>query len=135
MVGLLREGELVAVFPEGTRSRNGELGPFRRGLLLLLKKTSATVVPTGIRGSFEAFPRGRRFPRLFRRCSVVFGEPMTAEEVLSDGGLEALRQRVGQLSGQTLAEGSGGKPPTSDSRGSSTLSGGPADPRVRAPGG
>ena len=102
MIEVLQAGDVVVVFPEGTRTRDGRLGPFKRGLLLLLKKSDATVVPTGIRGSFHAFPRGRKLPRPFRRCTVVFGEPMTAAEVLSPGGLELLRRRVAEVSGQEL---------------------------------
>lgn len=107
IIELLAHGQMVAVFPEGTRTKTGELGPFRPGLLVLAKKTGAVVVPAGIRGSFAVFPPGRRLPRLFRRCSVTYGAPMTAEEVLAAGGLEVLRHRVAQLSGQTLAAATG----------------------------
>lgn len=103
VIQLLAEGEQVVVYPEGTRTRTGELQPFKRGTLLLVKKSGATVVPCGVRGSFLALPPGRRLPRLFQRCTVAFGAPMTAEQVLADGGLETLRQRVAALSGQALA--------------------------------
>ena len=110
----LQAGEAVGVFPEGTRTRTGELGEFKRGVLLLLKKTRVTVVPAAVRGSFHALPRGRILPRLFRRCSIAYGAPMTAEEVLSKGGLEALRERVAELGGQTLAAGHGKTTSSSD---------------------
>ena len=100
MVQFLRQGETMTVFPEGTRTRDGALGPFKPGIRVLVKKSGAAVVPVGIQGSFHALPPGRRFPRLFRRCSVRYGAPMTADEVLADGGLEALRRRVAHLSGQ-----------------------------------
>ena len=102
-LAVLRRGELVALFPEGSRSSNGEIAPFQRGTLLLLKKSGATVVPVGIRGSFHAFPPGRIFPRPWR-CTVHYGAPMAAAEVLVEGGLEILRQRVSELSGVPLAQ-------------------------------
>jgi len=102
-IEVLQRGEVLGIFPEGTRSETGELLPFQRGIVLLAKKTAATVVPAGIRGSFDAWPRDRRFPRLFRRCSVSFGAPMPAEELLREGGLEELRRRIADLSGQPLA--------------------------------
>jgi len=101
MVDVLKSGQAMIVFPEGSRTRDGGLGPFKPGIRVLVKKSGAAVVPVGIRGSFHAFPPGRRFPRLFRRCSVTYGAPMTAEEVLADGGLEVLRRRVAELSGQS----------------------------------
>lgn len=99
---LLGRGELLSIFPEGTRSEDNRLGRFRRGILLLAKKTGTTVVPAGISGSFRALPPGRVLPRLFRRCEIQFGSPMSAEELIGDGGLEELRNRVAQLSGQTM---------------------------------
>ncbi len=95
----------VCIFPEGTRSRDGSLSAFKRGLLLLLKKSGATVVPVGIRGSFLALPPGKLIPRP-RHCSVHYGEPMSAQEVMQPGGLDALRQRVADLCAMPLASSS-----------------------------
>ncbi len=90
------------MFPEGTRTRDGKLHEFQRGLLLLLKKSQARVVPVGIRGSFSVLPPGSAFPRP-RRCSVHFGRVWSAEEVLADRGLEALRREVAELSGSEMS--------------------------------
>ena len=114
MIEELKAGRVACVFAEGTRTRDGDLAEFKRGLVLLAKKTGATVVPTGIEGSFKAFPRGRRVPRLFSRCTVHFGAPMSASEVMAAGGLEVLRQRVAELSGQKLAVGDGEAASNSD---------------------
>jgi len=102
-LAVLAQGEVVAVFPEGSRSRTGEVEPFQRGTLLLLKKSCAVVVPAGINGSFHAFPPGSIFPRPLR-CTVRYGAPMAAAEVLAEGGLEILRQRVSELCGAPLAQ-------------------------------
>jgi 1-acyl-sn-glycerol-3-phosphate acyltransferase len=101
-VKILDAGSVMAVFAEGTRSRDGRLAEFKKGVLKLLDKTGAIAVPTGIIGGFEAWPRHRKLPRP-HRCRVRFGSPLTAAEVCAPGGLERLRAAVAALSGQELA--------------------------------
>jgi 1-acyl-sn-glycerol-3-phosphate acyltransferase len=71
MVAHLEAGDCVAVFPEGTRSSDGRLQPFRAGALLAARLSGAPVVPAAIRGTIEAWPRGARWPRP-RRVSLSF---------------------------------------------------------------
>ena len=58
----LQAGRAVVVFPEGTRTSNGGLQPIRPGVVLLIKRAKAPVVPVGIAGAFEAWPRWRPLP-------------------------------------------------------------------------
>lgn len=74
----LEAGRAVTLFPEGTRSRDGELGEFRPGLALLVRRCRAPVVPMAIDGSFEAWPRHRRLPRLGVPVVVEIGTPILA---------------------------------------------------------
>ena len=60
----LQAGEAVVVFPEGTRTENGELSPLKPGVQLLIKRTQAPIVPMGIAGAFEALPYWRKIPTL-----------------------------------------------------------------------
>jgi len=54
----LGEGKSLIVFPEGTRSRDGKLGPFKKGPFHLAVTTGTRIVPVAISGSFEALPPG-----------------------------------------------------------------------------
>lgn len=68
------------LFPEGTRTRTGEMGVFRRGVGMLAAGTRVPVVPCHLGGPFESFPPGRLFPR-FRRVTLTVGRPVTFEGV------------------------------------------------------
>jgi long-chain acyl-CoA synthetase len=72
---VLRRGDDLVWFPEGERSVSGELLPFRPGIGLLLYRFPRPAVPVYVHGTFEALPRGRRWPRP-RPVTVVFGAPV-----------------------------------------------------------
>jgi 1-acyl-sn-glycerol-3-phosphate acyltransferase len=92
----LAAGEAVGIFPEGTRSSDGSVGPFRNGVEFLVRRTGATVVPIGLDGAHRAYPRKAWLPRP-RKLIVRYGEPWPAAQVLAPGGVEALRARVAAL--------------------------------------
>ncbi len=76
----LKRAEAVLVFPEGTRSRNGEIAPFRPGLATLAVRGNAAVVPTTIEGAFQAWPRTRNYP-LPGTVHVHFSPAILANQV------------------------------------------------------
>lgn len=92
----LEQGACVALFPEGTRSRDGTVGPFRAGVEFLVRRTGAVVVPIGIDGARRALPRGAVVPRPFK-VVVRVGEPWAPGRVLAPGGLLDLRATVAGL--------------------------------------
>ena len=63
------------IFPEGTRSRDGSLQPFRRGGFFLALASGAPIVPVSIRGTYELMPKGRRSARR-GRVGIVFHPPV-----------------------------------------------------------
>jgi 1-acyl-sn-glycerol-3-phosphate acyltransferase len=66
----------LILFPEGTRTPDGRLQAAKAGVGLICCKTQVPVVPARIFGSFEAFGKGTRLPRLGTSVSVVFGKPI-----------------------------------------------------------
>jgi len=78
---LLERGVPLLVFPEGTRSKTGEMGHFKPGAASLAIATEAPIVPIALIGAGRAHPRGSSWPKPGRLpVGVVFGEPMRAEE-------------------------------------------------------
>jgi 1-acyl-sn-glycerol-3-phosphate acyltransferase len=76
----LVRGAAVIIFPEGTRTGNGQLGEFKHGFGLIAKRAGVPVVPVAIVGAYECWPRTRLFPRP-GRIRLEFGEILTAAEV------------------------------------------------------
>ena len=75
VIRLLKSGKRVLVFPEGSRTPDGEIHDGMGGIGLILSKTKVPVQPLRISGAYEAFPIGARFPRL-RPVTVTVGDPI-----------------------------------------------------------
>jgi 1-acyl-sn-glycerol-3-phosphate acyltransferase len=76
----LESGFLVGIFPEGTRSVDGEVRTFRPGFLALARRTQQPIYPVGIVGADRIMPRGAWWIRP-GRVQIVFGSPMSASEL------------------------------------------------------
>jgi len=79
----LLAGGAIILFPEGTRSRDGNLQPARSGIGLTVIKSTAPVVPVRVFGTFEAFNRFMRFPRP-RPVAAKFGQPMLFDQLRAE---------------------------------------------------
>jgi 1-acyl-sn-glycerol-3-phosphate acyltransferase len=77
--GAFKEGRVVILFPEGTRSPDGNLQPPKPGIGMLACRAGVPVIPARIFGSFEAFGRGGRL-RLGTPVSIVYAKPMAPAE-------------------------------------------------------
>jgi 1-acyl-sn-glycerol-3-phosphate acyltransferase len=95
LLRILRAGEGALVFPEGARTRDGNLQPALPGLGFIIAKTRAPVVPMRIFGSHEALPRGSLRLR-FHPITVVIGCPMYFTELDVSADKKDLYQRLSQ---------------------------------------
>ena len=89
----LSDGRAIAVFPEGTRSRNGRLTSGKSGAAFLAMRSGAPLLPVGIAGSHRIFPGRSRWPHA-TRITFRIGEPFTLPHVPS-----------GRLDREVLADG------------------------------
>jgi 1-acyl-sn-glycerol-3-phosphate acyltransferase len=103
---ILEEGHALFVFPEGTRSRDGTLGEGRDGVAVLALRTGAPIVPVGVSGSYERWPRGQKLPRPGGRVTVRVGSPFRLADVLppdldrraaKTAATDAIMRRIAEL--------------------------------------
>ncbi len=76
---MLKDGEAVLLFPEGTRTHDGALQPLMPGFCALARRSAATIVPVTIDGGFRALPRGALLPRR-TDVSITFSPPIGPNE-------------------------------------------------------
>ena len=79
---VLEAGEVLMVFPEGTRSPTAELQPPKDGLAMLALRTGATIVPIGVSNTDRVWPKGRLIPRLGGHATVRVGTPFRVADLL-----------------------------------------------------
>lgn len=91
----LQNGKILLLYPEGTRTIDGALLPFKNGVSILAKEMNVPVVPVAIKGNFEVFPKRNYLPnfidwRKFKRYSiqVVFGESISVSGEIEKGALD-----------------------------------------------
>jgi 1-acyl-sn-glycerol-3-phosphate acyltransferase len=75
----LKRGEMLLVFPEGTRTPDGEIHRFKPGFTTLAVRSKAAILPIAIEGAYRAWPKKTRFPRP-RSVAVHFGPPILPTE-------------------------------------------------------
>jgi 1-acyl-sn-glycerol-3-phosphate acyltransferase len=81
---VLKGGEPVLVFPEGTRSPDGTLQKPQKGLGLLVHKSGVPVLPARLDGSFEILGKGKLFPRIGKKLYLNIGSPILSEKLSFD---------------------------------------------------
>ena len=94
----LKAGEAVVIFPEGTRSLDGEVGEIREGAGLLARLASVPVVPAAVEGTFNVWPKGRAYP-LPAPIRVAYGKAIPSERFREDaaGAREELGEAIRAL--------------------------------------
>lgn len=132
---VLQGGNLFGIYPEGTRSRDGELHKGRTGAARLSVQCNAPIIPVGIKGTPEIQPPDSVMMRPFKTCEINFGAPMHAADhgPVDDPRLlrtftDAVMYEISQLSGQNYIDTYASK---SDKPPEQARSTGPRDGRPR----
>jgi len=83
---ILDAGQVLAIFPEGTRSQDGALQPVREGAGMLALRSGAPVLPVAVVDSDRLWPKGSLLPKSGRRVVVRYGTPFRVTEALEASG-------------------------------------------------
>ncbi|MFQ6049546.1 MAG: lysophospholipid acyltransferase family protein [Candidatus Paceibacterales bacterium] len=75
----LKEGDILIIYPEGTRTRTGEIGKGKFGVAKIFLETGVPILPVGIKGAFELLPPGGKL-KIKRIISINIGQPLYFEK-------------------------------------------------------
>lgn len=89
---VLSDGKNLVIFPEGTRTRTGQVGVFKKTFAILASEINVPIVPVRIEGAYEAWPRTKKMPRC-HKVTVTYLPPIVPT---ADESYEELAERVRQ---------------------------------------
>ncbi|MBO7594121.1 MAG: 1-acyl-sn-glycerol-3-phosphate acyltransferase, partial [Salinivirgaceae bacterium] len=96
MAEVLKRGRNIIIFPEGTRTKDGMMGEFKKTFAILSAELNVPIVPVAISGAYEALPRGKHLPRLFSKINVKFLQPVYPKGYTYESLSEAVKNRIGR---------------------------------------
>jgi 1-acyl-sn-glycerol-3-phosphate acyltransferase len=119
---VLERGELFGIYPEGTRSRNGNLYKGRTGAARLAMTLGCPIYPVGIVGTDKIQPPGARIPKLGKSCSITIGRPIKPERYANRGAehlawrsmMDEVMYEIGEMTGQEYVHHYAGQEPARD---------------------
>jgi len=89
---LLKQGEVVLMFPEGSRSLDGQIDKLMNGFTTVAVRTKAAILPMALEGPFDAWPRTHNYPGIGPRLHVMFGEPIMPQDIDQFSGNELVEE-------------------------------------------
>ena len=105
-ISLKRAGEVIKderrfllIHPEGTRTRTGELGEFKKGAAILALSSGADIVPVYVKGAGKIYPVGRKLPKIFGKLplTIVFGRPISCAGKTEEEITSLIKERITQM--------------------------------------
>ncbi len=110
-ISLVNEGKVVVIFPEGSRSDDGQLQPAKAGIGMIVAQTGCPVIPAYLKGTYDVLPVRAKWPR-FRPVTVTYGEPIGFAPARENGEGKKFYQEVSQTVMDRIAALGGVESPT-----------------------
>jgi 1-acyl-sn-glycerol-3-phosphate acyltransferase len=99
-IEMLRKNRALVIFPEGGRTKTGELMPFKMGAFRLALAHGVPIVPVSIKGAREIWPVGELFPRP-GKLTITYHAPIEVERVADEASKAEIKARARQLARKT----------------------------------
>ena len=93
-VKIVESGECVMLFPEGTRTPDGQIHQGKAGVGMLIHMAKTPVVPVYVHGLFEIWPKGQKLPKFFKKAVAIFGKPMDFSEYFGSKGCRGIYLQI-----------------------------------------
>ncbi len=94
MAAALKQGGNLVIFPEGARTRDGHITPFKKSFAILACELGVPVVPVALKGMYDAMPKGSRLPRFRQPIRITFLPPVLPEGQSYDDFTERIYQQI-----------------------------------------
>ena len=106
-VDYLKKGDIIIIYPEGTRSRIGQIGKGKWGVAKLFLQTGLPIVPVGIKGAFKLLPPGGKL-KIERAIEINIGSPLVFPKEMSQAGqseeTEQYKKILQDITNKTMKE-------------------------------
>lgn len=102
-IKMLKEGKMVSMFPEGTRTEDGELQEAKGGIGFIIEKSGCAVVPAYIDGSYKSYPKGTKWIKP-SKVTISYGPAITPPEFLALGSGRKAYEAYAALIMQRIAD-------------------------------
>lgn len=107
----LRDGQVLAIYPEGTRTRTGKMLKPKIGFVMLALMSGAPIVPVAMKGTYDVLPPHKHLPS-FKRCEIIVGHPifvnsrnaLFADLFVAKGGRMTLKKGGAQVAANRIME-------------------------------
>jgi long-chain acyl-CoA synthetase len=93
---VLQNNKVLCVFPEGSRSRDGRIKEFKKGVAIVARELNIPLIPVALQGTYEVLATGKTFPKP-HKVSVTFGPPLKPEGLDYDVIIQELARQVKRL--------------------------------------
>jgi len=96
MAEVVKQGKKILIFPEGTRTQNGEMGPFKKTYTLLSTELNVPVLPVAISGAYEAMSSGQKKIKRGEKISLRFLQPISPDGMNADELNDLVKERISE---------------------------------------